>query len=128
MWVFWRIDKQGKINMTAHLVISSLVGFVYGTLVGLFKCLILWGKMLHPAEDQDINQNMLFSRMGIGYVINIGSLLLVFFLRHQMPFDFAPTLIAAAISLSLVGIIYPVKKIYKQVEKGNMESEGDKND
>lgn len=98
-------------------VISAVVGAVYGAGAGLLKYIALWRGMLTAGEAERYTNKQVVTRMMIGYVINAVVLLLVLFLRHLIePLDFATTLIAAAVGLSLAGKAYSLNKIYSKVD------------
>ncbi|MBQ2746936.1 MAG: hypothetical protein IJF28_00530 [Firmicutes bacterium] len=45
------------------------------------------------------------------FFINIGALLLIYFVREMIPFDFAATIISAAVGLSIFGRSFSIHKI-----------------
>ncbi len=112
--------------MTTNQLISCLVGLVYGAAIGIFKCTVVWHKMLHPKKNHPVNHNELLKKMVFSNFVNIASLLAIFFLRHKLPFDFEDTIIAAAISLGLTSAIYPTVRVHKH-EKA-VEKPSDTND
>lgn len=102
--------------MTVNYVISCIVGIVYGALVGTLKYFILWHKILHAPADDQVSNSKVYGNMGISYLINIVSLLIILFLKDVMPFDFVATIAAAAITISFAGRFYPLTKIFKRVK------------
>lgn len=97
------------------IILGVLVGLAYGFLIGFLKYVFLWKKLAKANED--ITSGMIYKRMGISYVVNILTLLLVFLLRKVMPFDFFWTIFAAAIGLSISTKFVPLRNIVGQVKE-----------
>ena len=96
-------------------IIGALAGAAYGSLIGFVKYAVLWKKML--GSDKNITMPALYRHIIISSIINAASLLLIFLLRNVIPCDFVATIIAAAVMLSLVGKLTPVREIVDQVEE-----------
>lgn len=97
---------------------SVVAGLTYGFIVGCLKYAILWRKNLKSNEKME--RGALYLRMGIGYAVNVAALLFVFLMRNIMPLDFASTVVAAAVAMSLAGKLAPMNRILdcvKETEK-----------
>ena len=92
---------------------SVAIGLAYGFIIGYLKYAILWKKQLK--SDDKMNMGALYLRLGIGYAINVSALLFVFLLRHASPLDFAMTIIAAAVAMSMTGKLAPMNQIVSSV-------------
>ena len=102
-------------------VLGVVVGVIFGVAVGAGKYFFLWRKLLNPEYKPDKNETakLLYRNMIASYIINIAALLVIFFLRNIMPFDFAATIIAAALALSLANRIFPINKAMRAVGEQN---------
>lgn len=94
---------------------SVIAGLAYGALIGLLKYVLLWRKTLKTNEE--MNRGALYVRLGIGYALNVAALLFVFLIRNIMPLDFALTLIATAVAMSLTGKLAPMNRILNCVKE-----------
>ena len=63
-----------------------------------------------------MNMGALYLHLGIGYAINVSALFFVFLIRNVMPFDFAMTLIATAVAMSIAGKLAPISRIVSSVK------------
>lgn len=95
-------------------VVGALVGILYGGLVGVCKYFFLWRSILSAKEDESITMKTMYFRMFISYVINIITLLITYFVRDLIPFDFVVFAIATALALSLAGKVFSLQKVYKK--------------
>ena len=100
-------------------IAGALAGAAYGSVIGYIKYAALWKRMLR--SDEKIATGVLYRHMGISYAVNIVSLLLVFLVRDQLPWDFMIVIIAAAVMLSLVGKLAPMSEIIGHVADANGE-------
>ena len=94
---------------------SVVIGLAYGFIAGYIKYAVLWKKILKT--EREIFKEALYLRLGIGYAINFAVLLFVFLIRDIMPFDFAVTIISAAVAMSLSGKLAPVNRIFNYVRE-----------
>lgn len=101
-------------------LIAAIVGLVYGLLVAILKYIFLWKKLVDPEYYAAIKENQLIARMIISFVTNVVALLLVFFLRNVLPFNFAAAAIATALGLSGGGKIFSMAKT---ISKINLEAD-----
>ncbi|MBQ9016216.1 MAG: hypothetical protein IJ109_08910 [Firmicutes bacterium] len=97
-------------------IAGALAGAAYGSAVGYIKYAALWKRILKT--NKKIAAGVLYQHMGISYAINVVTLLIVFLLRNQIPWDFMIVIIAAAVMLSLVGKLAPMSEIVSHVEEG----------
>ncbi len=103
----------------AQYIYGIITGATIGALAGGIKYFFLWHPLLkkQSEEDQRRRENAVLHRMGIGYVINIVTLLGIFFARDFLPFNFEATLISAAIALSIVSKLCPITKVFSDSKK-----------
>jgi len=97
---------------------GALAGLVYGGAVGTLKYIFLWRKLLAEDGQTEITDKMLYTRMFISYFVNAATLLLVFFVRNWIPFDFTAAAIATAVALSLSGKFYSIQKVAGKMQNG----------
>ena len=101
-------------------LIAAIVGLAYGLIVAILKYIFLWKKLVDPKYYEAVKENQLIARMVISFVTNVVALLLVFFLRNVIPFNFAVTAIATALGLSGGGKIFSMAKT---INKINLEAD-----
>lgn len=99
----------------APVVEGALAGLAYGFLVGYIKYACLWKRIIK--SDKEIAMGALYLHMGIGYAINVVTLLFVFLFRNIMPFNFMAAMLATAVGLSLSGKLAPVGEIMEHVKE-----------
>lgn len=85
-------------------VIGAVAGLVLGVLVGALKNRFIWGSYLHRESDDAASgeAGALYSRMLVSNVVNLLTLLVVFFLRNLVPFDGIAFLIGTAVALTVM--------------------------
>ena len=96
-------------------VAGAIIGLIYGGLIGLIKYVCLWKNVIKT--EKELTMGVLYIRMGIGYAVNILTLLLVFLIRNAIPLNFMATLLAAAVGLSLAGKLAPMTRIIDHVKQ-----------
>ena len=96
-------------------IMGALAGAAYGSAIGYIKYAALWKRILK--SNKKIAIGVLYQHMGISYAINVVTLLIVFLLRDQLPWDFMAVMIAAAVMLSLTGKMAPVSEIVGRVKE-----------
>lgn len=94
--------------------LAVVFGILYGGAVGVCKYLFLWRKALKTEEKWELTPGGMYSRMTASYAINVATLLLVYFLRNIIPFDFVIFAISTALALSLAGKAFSLQKVYKR--------------
>ncbi len=105
--------KMGRFRVEYAAGIA--MGVVFGGVAGAIKYFALWRKMMKTgAGAADSGMNAVYVRMMISWVINIVTLLAIFFIRKSVPWDFTTCAIAAAVALSLTGKLFPLAKIMGQ--------------
>lgn len=85
-------------------VIGAIAGLILGGIVGFIKNRFIWGSYLRR-DDQDAASGeaaALYSRMLGSNMINLVTLIAVFFLRNLVPFDGIAFLIGTAVTLALM--------------------------
>lgn len=82
-------------------VIGAMVGLLVGGVIGLIKNRLVWGTYINR-EASDGEAGALYSRMLISNIINLVTLVIVFFLRDIVPFDGIAFLIGTAAALALM--------------------------
>jgi len=95
-------------------LIGAVSGLIYGVLLGFLKRILFLPKNTEP--EKFMKETTVY--MLISMVINVVSLLAIFFLRNVLPFSFEAMLIAAAVGLSLTG---QVSSILKTLQKNQTE-------
>jgi membrane protein YdbS with pleckstrin-like domain len=93
---------------------GSLAGIAYGCLVGAFKYFILWRGVLNPKKEKPVTDKMVYIRMMISFVINFITLIVTYFVRNIIPFDFVAFAVTTALALSFSGRFFPISKILSQ--------------
>lgn len=85
-------------------VIGAIAGLVFGGIVGALKNRFIWGSYLHrESEDAASGEaGALYSRMLVSNIVNLVTLLIVFFLRNLVPFDGIALLIGTAVALTIM--------------------------
>lgn len=97
--------------------LGALAGILYGGLVGTLKFFFLWRGILHQKDESKIVDKMVYGRMMISYFVNLITLLIVYFVRNIIPFDFVAFAIATAVALSVAGKAFPMRKIYQKIDQ-----------
>lgn len=97
-------------------VLSAAAGLVYGAAMGGLKYVMLWRKILNAEPAEEILARAIYVRMPIDYGINVLTFVILFLVRNMiMPLSFTVTAIAAAVSLSLVGRIFSVRRVFGRI-------------
>ncbi len=96
-------------------VFGAIVGLIYGGLVGFLKYLFLW-KGLANDDDNTISMKTVSIRMIISFVTNFITLIITYFVRDIIPFDFTALAIGTAIALSISGKVFSIQKTLQKVE------------
>ena len=97
-------------------VYSTAAGLLYGALMGGLKYTALWRKILIAGPETKITAKTIYTRMPIDYGINVLTFVILFLVRNMiMPLSFTVTAIAAAVSLSLVGRIFSVRRVFGRI-------------
>ena len=96
-------------------IASAIVGLGIGAVVGFIKNTALWRAILKT--DREILTGALYLRLGIGYAINVITLLFVYLMRDATSFDFIVTIIGTAVGLSAMAKMAPISKIVEQVKE-----------
>lgn len=94
---------------------GAIAGAAYGIVIGYIKSTVLWKKVLK--SEKKISTGALYLRLGVSYTINVLTLLFVFLMRDEMPWNFPATLLGAAVTLSLAGKLAPISQIMNHVEE-----------
>lgn len=97
-------------------LVGALAGILLGGTVGVCKYFFLWRGILSNKEDDTITMKKMYLRMFISYIVNIITLLITYFLRNIIPFDFVAFAIATAASLSIAGKFFSLQKVYKKTK------------
>jgi len=82
---------------------AALAGIVYGGIVGVCKYHFIWKSLLHPKDPDKLTNRQTYGRIFASYLVNVVTLLVVYFARNIIPFDFVVFAIATALALSLAG-------------------------
>lgn len=90
-------------------VIGAVCGLVFGAAAGMLKYILLWRPLQRGTRPCD--QKHLLVTQGVSMAVNVAVLFSVYFLRHILPFSFEATLIAAAVGLSLMGRLSPLRDL-----------------
>ncbi len=90
------------------IILGVVTGLALGVAIGCIKYFALWKGMKHKGDDKQ-TMGALYIRMGIGYALNVLTLFLVFITRNLVPLNFMATIVAAAIGLTVMNNIKPVK-------------------
>ena len=85
-------------------VIGAIAGLVIGGIVGALKNRFIWGSYLRRGSDETEygEAGALYSRMLISNIVNLVTLLIVFFIRNLVPFDGIALLIGTAVALAVM--------------------------
>lgn len=84
--------------------------------MGGLKYTALWRKILTAGPETKITAKTIYTRMPIDYGINVLTFVILFLVRNMiMPLSFTVTAIAAAVSLSLVGRIFSVRRVFGRI-------------
>lgn len=85
-------------------VIGAVIGLVFGGVVGALKNRFIWGSYLRRDSDESGygEAGALYSRMLISNIVNLVTLLVVFFVRNLVPFDGIALLIGTAVALTVM--------------------------
>jgi hypothetical protein len=94
-------------------VVGALAGILYGGLVGLCKYFFIWRPILSPKKDETVTMKKMYLGMFISYAVNVITLLITYFLRDIIPFDFVAFAIATAVALSVAGKAFSIHKVYR---------------
>lgn len=98
---------------------GALMGLLIGGLAGAAKHLLLWRPVLKGKRAFDMKS---FGSIQLGSMaINIATLLGIFALRHRLPFSPDATLIAAAVALSIMSRLSPLRDLQKMEELSSEE-------
>ena len=82
-------------------VIGAIAGLIFGGVVGTLKNRFIWGEYL--IKDDSFNEAAgLYGRMLASNIVNVVTLVIVFFLRNIVPFDGIAFLIGTAVALTLM--------------------------
>lgn len=82
-------------------VIGAIAGLVFGGIAGALKNRFIWGKYL--IRDDAFNEAAgLYGRMLASNIVNVVTLVIVFFLRNIVPFDGIAFLIGTAVAMTLM--------------------------
>lgn len=84
-------------------VLAVLAGIIYGGIVGICKYVFIWKSLLHPKDPASLTDRQTYGRIFASYLVNTVTLLVVYFVRNVIPFDFVTFAIATAFALSLAG-------------------------
>lgn len=80
-----------------NYLIAIISGLAFGSVVAVLKHLLVWRPYAAGRADN------LATRSIISSAVNVGALLVVFFMRDIWPYSFAVTLLAVAVGLSTAG-------------------------
>ena len=97
-------------------VVGAFAGIVYGGLVGVCKYFFLWRGIFLPRGDSPITMKRMYLCMFLSYTINIITLLVAYFIRNIIPFDFVAFAIATAVALSAAGKVFSLQKVFKKTK------------
>jgi len=95
-------------------ILGALAGIIYGGLVGFFKYFFLWKKLLR--NDDTVTMKTVSVRLMASYAVNFITLIITYFVRNMIPFDFMAFAIATALALSLAGKVFSVQKVLQKTE------------
>ena len=99
------IGERRKKSMT--YVLGAIAGLVFGGIVGALKNRFIWGTYL--IKDDMFNEAAgLYGRMLASNIVNVITLVIVFFFRHIVPFDGIAFLIATAVALTIMNKVLAV--------------------
>lgn len=93
------IGERRRRDMT--YVIGAIAGLIFGGVVGALKNRFIWGSYL--IRDDAFNEAAgLYGRMIVSNIVNVITLVIVFFLRNIVPFDGIAFLIGTAVAMTLM--------------------------
>lgn len=95
--------------------LGAVAGITYGGLAGFLKFFFLWRKLLKE-ENSTANMKIVTVKMIISYVINFVILIITYFVRNIIPFDFVAFAVGTAMALSLAGKIFSIQKVLQKTE------------
>jgi len=95
-------------------VIAAAGGLLLGALMGLLKYVLLW-KPIILGKRGVTSKNIAITQI-ISMLINVGTLLAVYFLRNVWPYSFEVTIVSVAVALALTTKLSPFHG-KKQMEK-----------
>lgn len=96
-------------------ILGATVGIIYGGLVGFLKYFFLWRRIVKE-DDETITMKMVYIRMIISYTSNFITLIITYFVRDIVPFDFVALAVGTAVSLSLSGKVFSIQKALQKTE------------
>ena len=103
-------------------LLAVVIGALFGGAVGGLRYYVQWHKPLKYGKK--LSKGALYLRMVLNYVWDIGSLSILYLLRHDYPFGldqyWTQVMIGAALTMALVIQIIPLKTVY-----GNKNGEDD---
>lgn len=99
------IGERRRSDMT--YVIGAIAGLVFGGIVGALKNRFIWGSYLCK-ENFDGEATALYGRMLTSNIVNVVTLVIVFFLRNIVPFDGVALLIGTAVALTIMNKVLSV--------------------
>ncbi|MDO4581984.1 MAG: hypothetical protein Q4B96_05325 [Bacillota bacterium] len=102
-------------------VIGAAAGLLYGGLCGWLKYFFLWQPIMKGRRAADGRH--IYGAIIISMAANIVILLAVFFLRGLLPFSYEAALIAAAVALSLLGRLSPLRDARKLAQLESLRAE-----
>ncbi|MBQ4596444.1 MAG: hypothetical protein IJB14_05675 [Firmicutes bacterium] len=82
-------------------VIGAIAGLIFGGIAGALKNRFIWGSYL-VREDAFGEAAGLYGRMLASNIVNVITLVIVFFLRNIVPFDGIAFLIGTAVAMTLM--------------------------
>ena len=105
--------------------IGIIAGLLFGVSVSLLKYLFLWRPILKGSRP--CIGKYVYANMTISMLVNVITLLTVYFLRHIWPYSFEATIVSAALALSLMGKLYPLTDVFA-MEKAAKNGDSIKSD
>lgn len=92
-------------------VIGAVVGLTAGALIGHLKNILIWKGYVNKDDGSQGNESaQVYSRAMISYFVNILVLVIVFFLRNLMPWNWMVCLVAVATGMALMNIVTAAKR------------------
>ena len=98
-------------------VLGAIAGVAFGALMSALKYALVWKAFLKPDKDGNVKDSKIYSVMIFSNAINVAALLIVFLLRDIMPFNFAATIVATALSLSITNRFMNVNKVVEKLQQ-----------
>ncbi len=96
-----------------EIVFSIITGGVFGSIIGFLKYFFLWRPMLKGESQNPPESARIAGGYFISMLVNVLALLAVYLIRNKLPLDYIWLLIGVAVSLSLWGRLYSLKKLIK---------------